>query len=71
MVPYLGGVVKHTGFACIARDFLDDAFQVSTGQIGAVDQFIEIGYGGVVMFAVVELKGLRGNVRFQGVLRVR
>ncbi|MDQ1132993.1 hypothetical protein QE386_001588 [Pseudoxanthomonas winnipegensis] len=53
VVPHLRGVVEHA-----ALGLLDDALQRLVGELGALDQLVEVVHIGLVMLAVVEVDGL-------------
>src|SRR5690606_15091648 len=50
---------------------LDDLFQALAFELGARHQVVQVNHIGVVVLAVVELQGLGGQVRLEGVLLVR
>ena len=62
VVPHLGGIVEHAGLAGITCHGGDGVFQALAFQLGASHQVVEVGHVSVVVLAVVELKGLAGNM---------
>ena len=67
VVPDLGSVVEHAGLAGVTGHGDDGVFQALAFQIGASHQVVEVGHVSVVVLAVVELKGLAGDMRLEGI----
>ncbi len=71
MVPYLGGIVEDSCAGRIAARLFDHRLQVGIGQIGSGDQFGQVVHVGLVVFAVMEIDGIRTDDRRQGILGIR
>ncbi|MNY49049.1 hypothetical protein D3C86_1844380 [compost metagenome] len=66
MVPHLGSVVEDA-----ARRLLHDGFQRVVLELGALDQVVQVRDVGLVVLVMMELQGFLGDVRSQGIMRVR
>jgi hypothetical protein len=62
MIPDLSAVVKNFAFARVAERFLDDGLKVLGLVRRVLDQSVECGDVGIVVFAVVKLERFRGDV---------
>ena len=67
VVPHLGGVVENTGLGGVAGDLVDDGFQVVIGHVAIGDHIVQIDHIGVVVFAMMIIEGVGGDMWLQRV----
>ena len=71
VVPHLGGVVEHASLLGITSHGGDGVLDALAVEIGAFHQLVEVVHVGSVVLAVVKLQGLAGDMRLEGIERVR